>query len=94
MKKKIIWILVLLVVLYSGFVVVDCVRLRYGAEKPLVTVKEEVTEFRTTYQGLGYSVCHYIDAEVTEENGTTYIAQYGYGAEFRWFGMMIWAWVE
>lgn len=99
MKKYKIAILVLLAVfvLYAAFVTVDCVRLRNGAGlKPIITVAEEITDTRTTYTGLGYTICYYTDiGDITEENGMTYIEQLGYGAEFRLFGsILVWAWVE
>lgn len=96
MKKKIIWVLLLALIAYASFVTVDCIRLRYGAEKPLITVGEEITDTRVTYYGPGYSISNYVNiGEIWTEDGITYVEQLGYGAEFRLFNkILIWAWIE
>ena len=104
---KIIGIIIVCIVLIWGiYVTVDCIRLRNGKgtkplitigeeTKPLITIGEEKTEYRTTYKGLGYTIKYYVDiGNITENDGMTYIEQLGYGAEFRVFNILIWAWVE
>lgn len=81
-----------------SYITVDCIRLRNAqtGTKPLITLSETVTDTRTTYTGLGYTVQYYTDiGDVTQNDGTTYVEQLGYGAEFRLFGkLLVWAWVE
>ncbi len=94
--KIVLLVFIVLFVLYVSFVVTDCIRLHNGMGlKPLITFSENVTDFKTTYTGLGYTICYYTDiGEVNEIDGITYVEQLGYGAEFRLFGGLIWAWVE
>lgn len=94
--KIVLLVFIILFALYVSFVAVDCVRLRNGAGlKPLITLSESVTEFDTIYTGLGYTICYYTDiGDICEEDGITYVEQLGSGAEFRLFGVLIWAWIE
>ena len=91
--KVLLTVLLLIFALCVGYVVTDCIRLRLSetGTKPLITLAETVTENRTTYTGIGYTVQYYTD---TLENGGNVIEVRGYGAEFRLFGNLIWAWVE
>lgn len=87
-RKLIVVILVTLLVLHAMFVAVDCVRL-HNAEPgtmPLITLNEDLSENRLTFQGLGYSVSYLVE-NVEEKTNV-------YGAEFRAFGLLIWAWIE
>lgn len=97
-RIKIIGIIILCIALIWGiYVTVDCFRLKNSktGTKPLITIGEEKNEYRTTYKGLGYTMQYYIDiGEIKELDGITHIEQLGYGAEFRVFNILIWAWVE
>lgn len=86
-----------LVVIYIGFVTVDCLRLKNSkiSTKPVITISKELAENKITYYGLGYYVQYYIDIVETENNGTILKEARGYGAEFRLFNkILIWAWAE
>lgn len=94
MKKKLLRVLIVIVILYMAFVAVDCVRLRNAptGTRPLVTLGHEQTDSVEEYQGLGYTVAYHIDA--IHYDGSDEVEVRGYGAEFRLFGMLIWAWIE
>ena len=67
--KKILIIFFVIIVLYSAFVIVDCIRLRKSASDtfPLITLEENYAEYETKYTGLGYSVVYYEDAFIDEK---------------------------
>ena len=98
MKKKILIVIGILLIIYISFVTFDCIRLRNSktGTKPLITISMGEYENGTIYKSLGYSIKYYVDiGEKTEINGTTYIEELGYGAEFRLFDkILIWAWIE
>ncbi|MCR5206664.1 MAG: hypothetical protein K6E47_16665 [Lachnospiraceae bacterium] len=92
--KKILIILLAIIVLYSAYVTVDCIRLRKSASytPPLITLVENKTENEAKYTGLGYSVVYYVDSH-TDEKGNVNIK--GHGAEFWLFGSVkVWYWEE
>ncbi len=92
--KKILIIFLAVIVLYSAFVIVDCIRLRKSASDtfPLITLEENYAEYETKYTGLGYSVVYYEDAFI-DENGNVCVK--GHGAEFWLFGLVrVWYWEE
>lgn len=97
MKKyiKVIFISILsIVIMYTIFIVIDCIRLRNAKSetKPFITVSLAEYENGNKYTGLGYSVKYYKD-RLKDTNGN--IVESGCGAEFRLFDkILIWAWVE
>lgn len=95
-KKLICLILAAVLVVWLGLAVVDCARLRNAPSgtEPLLILSVSETDNRTTYHGLGYTVSYYVDSEEYVDDSVTYTVQYGYGAEFRLLGILIWAWVE
>lgn len=97
-NKSIIIGLLILIIIYITFVVIDCIRLKNSVSytKPFITIDEEITSNRTTYTGLGYSVSYYRDRQTVIDNDVVAIGGTGaYGAEFKLFNtILIWAWVE
>lgn len=95
--RNILIVVAVVITSYIIYVGIDCVRLRNSVlgTYPLVTVSEEKKDNRTTYRGLGYSICYYTDSVTTQNNGFTVNIVSGYGAEFRLFDdILVWAWVE
>lgn len=97
MKKYKLLLLAFLIlfVFWVCFTAVDCIRLRVAETdtKPLITLSENITQTRTTYTGLGYTVSYYTDT-FAAQSGCILWEEWGYGAEFRLFGVLIWAWIE
>lgn len=100
-RKKIKIIGVILtsaVFLWAGFVTIDCIRLRNSktGTKPLITIREEVSENLLSYTGLGYTIKYKAEiGDVLEKNDITYIEQLGYGADFWLFDrVLVWGWIE
>lgn len=86
--KKFFITVAAVICLYTAFLTVDCIRLRYSESytEPFVTVDSYESKNRVSYTGLGYSVKYYTD---NGESGDCY------GAEFRLFDkIMVWAWIE
>lgn len=99
MNKKVKIILILLVVVilaYIVFVTVDVIRLRYSkiGTKPIVTISEKMEDNKVVYSSIGYNIKYYVNINTDLVDNMDYIGIYGYGAEFRFLGMLIWAWVE
>lgn len=96
--KTVTIIILSIVLLWVGVVTVDCIRLRNSqcGTKPFITLQEEDGDTILSYTGLGYTVNYRIDiGEVTTENGTTYVEQLGYGADFWLFDkVLVWGWIE
>lgn len=103
--KKTLVVIAICIALCISYIIIDCVRLRYGESgtKPLITSYEEANDTRITYHGLGYSVSYYVSTEdVSGGNEDKILAdaediirKTGYGAEFRLFDkIMIWGWIE
>ncbi|MDE6727192.1 MAG: hypothetical protein K2J80_04545 [Oscillospiraceae bacterium] len=98
--KKSVKILIIvgavLLCLYVGFCVADCIRLKKSAlyTQPFLTVSKS-TDTKNGYEyyhGLGYTMRYSIPKEYTE-NGKTFFVQDGVGsAEFSWLGITIWGW--
>lgn len=87
-----------LVLLWVGFVSIDCIRLRNSScgTKPFITVREEDGDTLLNYTGLGYTVkYHVFIGDVTTDDGIFYVEQLGYGAEFWLFDkVLVWGWIE
>ncbi len=86
-------VLLSLVVCFALYVGVDCVRLKNAeaGTKPLIVLREEETETRVVYRGIGYVVSYekreFIAGCIAEERVC--------GAEFDLFGkILIWGWEE
>lgn len=99
MNKKVKIILIVLAIIalaYLVFVTIDVIRLRNSklGTKPVVTISEKVEDNKVIYSGLGYNVKYYVNKTTDIVNDTEYIGIYGYGAECRFLGFLIWAWVE
>lgn len=97
-RKKMLWrtlgiVLTSLVACFALYVAVDCVRLKNAeaGTKPLIVLREEETENRVVYRGIGYAVSY-----EKEEFVVGCIAEERYcGAEFDLFGrIFIWGWEE
>lgn len=93
LKIVIIGLMAMIVVIYSGLVVIDSNRLQnqdnFG-EKPIVTISESKKingkYVYEKYKGLGYSV----EYEYANDSGE----MTGKSAEVRLFGKLIGAWIE
>lgn len=95
--KKIIRVLVIVIIIYAIFVLLEAVRLRYFYKQTLITPLITITEYenedltRGKFEGLGYSVTYYYNP-IFHSNDN--VQQEIYGAEFRLFDkILIWAWV-
>lgn len=91
MKKRICIIIIILVLTYALYVLVDSIRLRNSLTdtRPFVTLK--AVENENKYIGLGYSVRYYVD-RIEDSDGVLVL---GYGAEFKLFDkILVWAWAE
>lgn len=96
-RNVIALILLTLVLLYAGFVTADSIRLYHAdpGTKPLVTLAEEKGESLEVYQGPGYSISYHVYSEETHPSEDEIMIELSYcGAEFRLFGMLLWAWIE
>lgn len=85
-RRLALWITVIVAV-FALYVIIDCIRLK-GAEaytKPFVTISEEHSGGKVTYNGLGYKIVY----RISEYNDKCY------GAEFYVFDdFMAWGFIE
>jgi len=97
--KNVLIAILVVVVLWIIFVIIDCLRLR-NAEYytyPLINLKQEVNLERVTYTGLGYTVSYIQNKKIIHTPGSDSVASGigACGAEFRLFNkILIWAYIE
>jgi len=97
--KDVIIAIIIVAVLWIIFVTIDCIRLRNSKyhTRPIVNLKQEVSQDETTYVGLGYEVTYIHEKEIMHEPGSDAwaVGIGAVGAEFRLFGkILIWAYIE
>ena len=91
--------ILMVVILWLIFVLIDCIRLKNSPDYtyPLINLKQDVTKDDVTYIGLGYTI-KYIqekDIQYTPGSDASLTAIGASGAEFRLFGkILIWAYIE
>lgn len=95
--KTVFIIITAIIIVYAGYVTVDCIRLRKSeiGTQPIITTGTTQTDNGTKYFGPGYTVEYY--TETVSDSSNTLVKcpeSLGYGAEFRLFNkFLVWAWV-
>lgn len=97
---KITLISILIVIfIWSMFVIIDCIRLRNSKyyTYPLIHLKQDANLERVTYTGLGYTISYIQNKQIIHTPGSDIVAESvgACGAEFRLFGnILVWAYIE
>lgn len=97
--KDIFIAILIVIILWAIFVIIDCIRLRNSEYHtlPIVNLKQKISKDETTYVGLGYTITYIHEREITHEPGSDawLVGTGACGAEFRLFGKtLIWAYIE
>lgn len=96
LKMTLISILVLIVI-WVAFVIIDCIRLRNAKyyTYPIIKLKQEANLERVTYTGLGYTISYMQNNTLTYDKGVSLHGIGVCGAEFRLFDkFLVWAYIE
>lgn len=89
--------IVILLVIWGAFVIVDCIRLRNAKyyTYPLINLKQEANLEKVTYTGLGYTISYIQNNTITYDKGHSLHGIGACGAEFRLFDkFLLWAYIE